>query len=148
MNRALHHDWFGVDGAGFVAAIAVIIVSSTVFIWLASNGATVLTVFPFCWLSWISYLFAHSLVDGYPVDESTTEPVSSRQLVDTVVLFVSQSPTHRVVLAVVGLASMFVAFPTGIISVHRNDFWLLLVGHTLFIGGYVVGHHGLTEKPL
>lgn len=145
MSRLTRYGWLG--DVGFGVATAVMITSATTFIWYASNGASVLTVFPFCWLAWVSYLVAHYLVTGDAADASATEPRSST-LSETVVSAVHRSSTRQLVLALGGGTSMILAFPTGIVAVHRNVFSLLLFGHVLFIGGYVVGHQGITGKPL
>lgn len=111
--------------------------SSTMLIWLAAHGATVLTVLPFCALTWGCYFCAHYTVDGELVDRSD----SDRSLT-------LPASTGLRALAVLGLGSMVLAFPTGIVAVSSDSLPLLAVSLTLFVGGYNVGHYGLTLKPL
>lgn len=135
MNSGFQHGRWG--GIGFGVFTAGNIVSSTMLIWLAANGASVSAVLPFCLVTWSCYLGAHYLVDGEIVDRSVSD--SSMTL-----------PTSRKLqlLAITGIASMFMAFPAGIIAVSQQSLPLLLVAMILFVGGYNVGHYGITEKPL
>ncbi|MEF8800785.1 MAG: hypothetical protein V5A38_02555 [Halolamina sp.] len=111
--------------------------SSTTLIWLAANGATVVAVLPFCAVTWGCYFCGHYLVDGELVDRTTADRSLSLP-----------GSTGLRALAVVGLGSMVLAFPTGIVAVRNGSFPLLVVSLTLFVGGYNVGHYGLTLKPL
>lgn len=149
------HVQYGTTGlVVFVALTAADIISVTMLIWLAANGSSVLAVFPFCVGAWGCYMCSHYLVDGQLLDESSREgnseagfgPDSMGRLSDHLDRLPS-SPT-RWALAIGGVGSMLLTFPTGIVAVGSNDFTLLLVSATLFVGGYIVGHQGITGKPL
>lgn len=135
VTARLSSGWTG--QALFLLATAGNIGSSTMLIWLAAHGGTVLEVLPFCAITWGCYFFAHYLVDGELVDRSTADR--------SVTL---PGSTGLRILAVLGLGSMVLAFPTGIVAVSNGSFPLLVVSLTLFVGGYNVGHYGLTLKPL
>lgn len=111
--------------------------SSTMLIWLAAHGATVLTVFPFCAFTWGCYFCAHYTVDGELVDRTDANRSVSLP-----------GSTGLRILTVLGLGCMILAFPTGIVAVSSDSLPLLTGSLTLFVGGYNIGHYGLTTKPL
>lgn len=138
--------------AGFVVLTAINIISVTMLIWLAANGRSVFVVFPFSAGAWGCYMSSHYLLEGEFIDESgsETDRESRNGLMDSLTIFItniSASPT-RGLLAVSGVTGMLLTFPTGILAVGNNNFTLMLVSATLFIGGYVIGHQGVTGKPL
>lgn len=139
----------------FFALTAVTILAVTMLIWLAAAGRSVLVVFPFSACAWGGYLLSHYVVEGTFVDEGIA--ASEDQAVDPAngradslrgsLAEVRASPT-RTALAVVGVGSMLLTFPTGIVAVGSGNLGLMIVSSTLFVGGYVVGHQGVTGKPL
>jgi hypothetical protein len=149
---------YGLPGlVGFSVLTLGNIVSTTFLIWFAANGRAVWVVFPFCVGAWGSYLCSHYLVEGHfidqtePGDESDTDSDSDT---DTDSDSDSDSSgalptswTHRT-LAAVGVVSMFLTFPTGILAVQNDNLGLLFVSATFFVVGYIVGHQGFTKKPL
>lgn len=141
------HVRYGAAGwVGFGALTLGNIVATTMLIWLAAQGESVLLVFPFCVANWGCYLLSHYLVEGEFIDESdTSHDKATDDTGDTA--FVPESRTNQT-LSVVGIGGMFMTFPTGIVAVNDGNLWLLLVSATLFVGGYIVGHQGLTQKLL
>jgi len=151
--------------AAFLALIAINIVSGALLIWLAANRASVAVVVPFAFGAWGSYLGAHYLVEGELVDNSAPDrglgenqeqaPEQDRKqahgqeppAADSEGSVLPETAGRRL-FAAVGIGSMVVAFPTGIFAVGGGEFPLMLLSASLFTGGYVVGHHGLTGKPL
>lgn len=111
--------------------------SSTMFIWLAARGGTVADVLPFCLVTWSCYFSAHYLVEGEIVDKSSVG--GSTTLPDA---------ASMRIMAVIGLLSMVLAFPIGIVAVRADTLWLLTVSLSCFVVGYNVGHYGLTGKLL
>ncbi|MEF8852187.1 MAG: hypothetical protein V5A44_07290 [Haloarculaceae archaeon] len=127
----------------------------TLLIWLAANARSVLVVAPFSVGAWGSYMCAHYVVEGEFIDrggaETDTpdgEPGDTPGGDATGNGIQLPSSSARWSLAFVGLASMLLTFPTGIVAVGTNEFVLMLASSTLFVGGYVVGHVGFTGKPL
>lgn len=173
----MSHVRYGAAGwVGFGALTLLNIVSTTFLIWFAAQGRSVLVVFPFCIGNWGAYLLSHYLVEGHFIDQSdsdhedaneeqagTDRPRASEQggLATRLRTFVQSPgealPSAGAVLperrrhqsfAVVGVAGMFMTFPTGIVAVSNDDLLLLGVSATLFVVGYIVGHQGFTKKPL
>ena len=144
MNEPVNHGRVG--AAGFVVLVAVNIVSGALLIWLASNRASVPAAFPFALGAWGSYLGAHYLVEGEMVDNSAPTHSAADEADSTEPLL--PPSTGQRVLGGLGLGSMVLAFPTGIVVVGGGRFLLMLLSAALFTGGYVVGHYGLTGKPL
>lgn len=139
----------------FVALTALTIVAVTMLIWLAAAGRSVLVVFPFSACAWGGYLLSHYVVEGTFVDEGGPDEGdgghgSTEGILDSLrgTLGDVRSSSTRMTLATVGVGGMLLTFPTGILAVGNGNLPLMLVSATLFVGGYVVGHQGLTGKPL
>lgn len=146
MTRAIRH---GLPGTvAFLALTAGCILSVTMLIWLAANGRSVLVVFPFCVGAWGCYLASHYLVEGVIIDRTDLDANHSVGAEED--LYFGHLPTSpgRLSLTAVGIGGMLLTFPVGIVAVGGDDLLLLSLSATLFVGGYIVGHQGLTGKPL
>lgn len=135
---------------GLLTLTVINIVSVAMLIWLAAKGRSVLVVFPFSVGAWACYMSSHYLVEGTFIDESSPgkdHESSSLQHFLGLLGRLPSSPARRV-LATGGVGSMILTFPTGIVAVGNEDFTLLLVSASLFVGGYMLGHQGFTGKPL
>jgi hypothetical protein len=167
------HVRYGTAGwVGFGVLTLANIVSTTLLIWFAAQGRSVLVVFPFCLGNWGAYLLSHYLVEGHFIDQSASDHDkasedtdgtndSSRGIVETLTAVV-RSPGEFVPspgsilpdsrfhqsLGVLGVGGMFMTFPTGIVAVSNDNLLLLGVSASLFVVGYIVGHQGFTNKPL
>jgi hypothetical protein len=138
---------------GFVALTVGNIVSVTMLIWLSAKGRSVLVVFPFSVGAWGCYMCSHYLVEGGLIDRSESNPeLDANGEAEKVELsnHLDHLPSSfpRKVLAIGGVGSMVMTFPTGIVAVGGNDLTLLVISATLFTGGYILGHQGFTGKPL
>jgi hypothetical protein len=139
---------YGLPGlVGFGVLTLGNIVSTTFLIWFAANGRAVWVVFPFCVGAWGSYLCSHYLVEGHFIDQTEPGDESDTDTDSDSSGALPTSWTHRT-LAAVGVVSMFLTFPTGILAVQNDNLGLLFVSATFFVVGYIVGHQGFTKKPL
>lgn len=155
MSSHVRYGTAGWIGFGFLTLTN--IVSTTFLIWFASQGRSVLIVFPFCLGNWGSYLLSHYLVEGEFIDRSIANQAPEKSedrnsswlqaKKETITAALPASRFHQT-LGVIGISGMFLTFPTGIVAVSQNDFWLLFLSATLFVVGYIVGHQGFTKKPL
>lgn len=147
---------YGMAGVvAFTALTAITIIAVSLLIWLAAAGRSVLVVFPFSVCAWGGYLLSHYIVEGSFIDEGnpTTRGEATdtdNGLSDNFRTFLTEvcSSATRLTLTIVGIASMLLTFPTGIVAVGSKSIWLMIVSSTLFVGGYIVGHQGVTGKPL
>ncbi len=141
--------------AAFLALTGLTVVAVTMLIWLAAAGRSVSVVFPFSAAAWAGYLLSHHIVEGTFVDEGGVEAGDggdrapegvTESLRDT--LGELRSSPARAGLTTLGVGGMLLTFPAGILAVGNGDLLLMFVSATLFVGGYVVGHQGVTGKPL
>jgi hypothetical protein len=139
----------------FTALTVMTIIAVSLLIWLAAAGRSVLVVLPFSVCAWGGYLLSHYIVEGSFIDEGN--PTTRDEATETndglmenfrAFLTAVSSSLTRLALTVVGVASMLLTFPTGIVAVGSGNLWLMFGSAALFIGGYIVGHQGVTGKPL
>lgn len=132
-------------GVGFLALTAVNIVSVTMLIRLATNGRSVLAVFPCSVAAWGCYLVEGELIDRGWSEGSGSAGASLPARLSGHRL---HSQPARWVLAVGGVGGRLSTFPTGIVAVGSNDCTPPTNSIAPAISKDVVGRQGVTGKPL